>query len=149
MESAPATEALTRERRILRRLATLHRVYGCLVGVLGIFLMCLLWVSAEDVDAAATVRLGPVVVPELGIIIGLIVALWAYVALLIWIGDCLGNTKHYGICIGLVCLNCLYFPVGTVLSVATLLVLPRRRYRALFRHADAHAPTDRVTETRG
>jgi len=133
MQPDRSTKDPTSSKRILRRLATLHRVYGCLVAVVGIFLMCALWVSAEDADPTARVGLGPFLVPELAVLIGVIVAVWSYVVLLLWAGECLANTKYYGYCIAFACLNCLYLPVGTILGPATLLILSRRRFRVLFR----------------
>lgn len=131
-------------------MATLHRVYGCCVGAVGIYLMCLLWVwvGLEEYAWNDMARLGPVVVPELGLIIGLVVAVWSYVVLLLWAGECLANTKHYGYCIAFACLNCLYLPLGTALGVATLCILPRRRFRVLFRPGGPprRAPAEPATE---
>jgi hypothetical protein len=64
-------------------------------------------------------------------------AAWALVPLavaawLAWVGNSLRNCRFWSLCIVTAAVAVLFFPVGTVLGVLTLLALTRREVRTRF-----------------
>ena len=62
--------------------------------------------------------------------------------LAVYTGVCLANEKRHGFCTAVACLECLFFPWGTVLGVVTLMVLMRPSVKELFGVAMPAAPPD-------
>ncbi len=44
----------------------------------------------------------------------------------------LANEKRHGLCVAVACLECVFFPLGTILGIATLMVLFRPSGKELF-----------------
>jgi len=52
--------------------------------------------------------------------------------LLLWTGLCLRQPRRHGLCMATAALTCFFFPLGTALGIALLVVLQRPGVRALF-----------------
>jgi hypothetical protein len=57
---------------------------------------------------------------------------WTFAVFVILAGKNLGRQKRYTFCLVMGCVECLFFPFGTVLGVFTILVLNRENVKAMF-----------------
>lgn len=69
----------------------------------------------------------------MGAVLGVFVLLgWAFGALTIYSGRCIKRRMKRNLSLVVACLNLLFLPVGTLLGVASLMVLTRPSVRALY-----------------
>jgi hypothetical protein len=62
----------------------------------------------------------------------LILAAFAYAALLVLAGSFLKSRRHWTYCLVMAAVSCAFFPFGTVLGVFTIVALSRPETKALF-----------------
>ena len=127
---------MDRDREHLRLLAVFHFVVAGLAALASFFA---LFTIGAGVLALDIWRRNPVEAPpEFGawlvIAIGifwLVVAL-SFVAAAVLAGISLLNVRRYTFCLVVAAVACLFVPFGTILGVATLIVLNRPSVKALF-----------------
>lgn len=62
----------------------------------------------------------------------LLLACWVVGVCMLFTGYCLSQRKNYTFCVVIAAIECLFFPVGTVLGVFSLIVLLRPSVKGMF-----------------
>jgi nitrate reductase gamma subunit len=69
----------------------------------------------------------------MGVVLGGLILLgWAFGALTIYVGRCIKRRAKRGLTLIVACLNLVFMPIGTLLGVATILVLSRSSVRKAY-----------------
>jgi hypothetical protein len=138
---------MNQDREHLRLLAIFHYVVAGLAALFSFFPLLYTTVGAVFIFAAkhGTAKPGEELPPEfLGwifavigsvlFLIGLAMAICILIA-----GRSLAHCKLYSFALVMACIECLFFPFGTILGVFTIVVLSRESVRGLFSTASAEA----------
>lgn len=133
----------------LKLLAIFHYVVAGLAAVFALFPVIHLTVGIFFVVSAHHHSFAPgqnpppvwfgwifIIVASVFIVVGLTMS-----ALILAAGRSLAQRKRYGFCLVMGCVECLFFPFGTVLGVFTIIVLNRRSAKQLFGLAPSTNPT--------
>jgi hypothetical protein len=131
---------MTEDEQHLRWLSIAHYVLGALYGLFNllifVFIGLMVWMPAYT--RAVPRRGSPELPPQMfmGIMATFLAftLLWslALVACIFLTGRYLAKRKHYVFCFVVAALNCMWFPVGTVVGVFTIIVLSRPSVKAVF-----------------
>lgn len=124
----------------LRLLSVFHYVVGGLTALFSLFPIIHVGIGIFMMTHPGRFNAGapaPFPVEWFGLMfaaVGVIVILcgWTLAGLTLFTGRCLARRKHYFFCMVVAGLNCMVFPLGTVLGVFTLLVLLRPTVKPLF-----------------
>jgi hypothetical protein len=129
---------MNRDEEHLRLLSIFYYVKGgltalgaCFFGIyilIGIVVLAIpkpLGSPGQHNDAIAGIML-----MFIGVCAGLIVA--AIAGLEIFVGRCLNQKKHYTFCVVMAGVSCIFFPLGTILGVFSLVVLLRPTVKPIF-----------------
>lgn len=134
-------ELIHRDAEHLRLLSIFHYVYAGITAFFSCFGLFYVLMGIFANSMIANLPAGPNSPPPLfGYIF---VAMGAFVLLLGWTdavlvflaGRFLARHVHPAFCTVVAAINCLWVPIGTVLGVATIVVLARSSTRALFEPA--------------
>lgn len=127
----------------LSALALFHWIYAAMLVVAAIVMV----VHAADLIYRASVEQQQLSEPLpgakeamtlYGVVVGLIVLVTLLLAAIVaQTGRWLRSYKQYNICLVVAGVECLLFPLGTILGVFTVIVLLQTRTRDLFQVADA------------
>jgi hypothetical protein len=118
----------------LRLLAIAHYVTGglcILFASMFIFHFVFFFVMASSPDLFPAPPQGHPQPPDamfrvMGGVLGLFILMgWAFGALTIYVGRCIKRRARRGLSLVVACVNLLFIPVGTLLGVATIIVLSR------------------------
>jgi hypothetical protein len=114
-------------------------VLAGLLAVMGCFPIIQLMVGIGLILGAGTAPGGPDGPPPAivgWLIVGFasvfILFCWATALAVLVAGRYIGRRTHYAFCLAVAAVSCLYFPLGTVLGVFTILVLLRPTVKAMF-----------------
>ena len=138
--SAEARQTIIDEEH-LRLLAIGHYVTGglcILFASMFIFHFVFFFVMAGDPGFFPPPRPGQPARPEgmfrvMGGVLGLFILLgWAFGGLTIYVGRCIRNRVKRGLSLVVACVNLLFLPAGTLLGVATIMVLSRSSVRSAY-----------------
>jgi hypothetical protein len=125
----------------LRLLAIGHYVTGglcILFASLFIFHFVFFFLMASDPSFFPPPKPGQPAPPEgmfrvMGGVLGLFILLgWAFGGLTIYVGRCIKRRIKRGLSLGIACVNLLFMPVGTLLGVATIMVLSRPSVKSAY-----------------
>ena len=143
--SDPADSAISRQAIIdeeqLRLLSIGHYITGGLCILFAsffIFHFVFLFVLAGDPGFLPPPKTGNPAPPDgffrlLGGIVGLFILLgWSFGALTIFVGRCIARGARRGLSLVVACVNLMFMPLGTLLGVATIMVLSRASVRKLY-----------------
>jgi len=76
---------------------------------------------------------GPGLFRAFAIAIGVFILLgWSFGALTIYVGRCIKRRAHHTLALVVACVNLLFIPIGTLLGIATIVVLVRPSVKALY-----------------
>ncbi len=140
------------DEKQLGLLATLHYVAAALGGLVPILGVAYAWLGAAVLlgklpgDASKT----PNVIGWLPVVLGMLVLVMgvAAVALNLMTARSLRDRKRHTLCVVASAINCMHFPLGTLLGAFTLVVVCRPAVRAAFISSAQVPPVTRFTDQR-
>jgi hypothetical protein len=125
----------------LRLLSLGHYITGgltILFASMFIFHLVFFAVIASDPQFASKAGAAQAGAPDdafrvFGVVLGVfILAGWTFGGLTIYAGRCIKRRTKRGLCLVVACLNLLLIPVGTILGVASIMVLSRSSVKAAY-----------------
>jgi hypothetical protein len=138
--SAEARQAIIDEEQ-LRLLSIAHYITGglcILFASMFIFHFVFFFVLAGDPHFFPPPKPGYPAPPEaifrvMGAVLGVFILLgWAFGALTIYVGRCIKRRAKRGLTLVVACVNLLFIPVGTLMGVATIMVLSRSSVKGTY-----------------
>jgi hypothetical protein len=138
--SAEARQAIIDEEH-LRLLSIAHYVTGglcILFASMFIFHLIFFFVMASNPGLFPAPQAGQPEVPDamfhvMGGVLGLVILLgWAFGGLTIYVGRCIKRRSRRGLSLVVASVNLLFLPVGTLLGVATIMVLTKSTVKRVY-----------------
>jgi hypothetical protein len=135
--TASVPHAHDRDEEHLRLLATFHYVLAGIAALFALFPIVHFVIGTAMVASASRRGQGVSLEQWMGwffvlMSILMIVGGLAFAACLAIAGRCIAHRRRYTFCLVMAGIACLFFPVGTVLGVFTIVVLTRDSVRSLF-----------------
>lgn len=137
----PETRQSIIDAEHLRLLSIAHYITGglaILFASMFIFHFVIFFVLGSDPNFFPPPKPGQPPFPDqafrmMGAAIGIFILLgWSFGALTIYVGRCIKRRAHRGLSLTVACLNLIFLPLGTLLGVASLMVLTRSTVKASY-----------------